>query len=82
MVDLYEKDSAHPVSLENLSEKTMRQVRGIVGFRIVVASLEGAYKLSQGREADHPRIIEELERRGSAASAVARAMNDAGNKES
>ncbi|MCO5725360.1 FMN-binding negative transcriptional regulator [Robiginitalea marina] len=79
MVDLYEKDSTHPVSLHNMSRKTMRQVRGIVGFRIAVTSLEGAWKLSQGREDDHPRIIEELERRGSAASAVARAMKGPGN---
>jgi transcriptional regulator len=76
MVDLYEKDSAHPVSLGNMSETTLRQIRGIVGFRIAVTSLEGAYKLSQGREADHPRIVEELEKRGNAAAEVARAMKD------
>lgn len=79
MVDLYERDSSHPVSLHNLSEKTMRQVRGIVGFRIAVTSLEGAWKLSQGREADHPRILMELEKRGNMAAAVARAMKGEGN---
>lgn len=74
LVDTYEKDSAQPISLHELSPGTLRQVRGIVGFEIAITSLEAAYKLSQGREADHPRIMEELHKRGGASASVAAAM--------
>ena len=74
LVDKYEKDSEHPVSLDQLSPRTLRQIRGIVGFEIRIASLEAAYKLSQGREQDHPRIMEELRKRGGTSAEVAAAM--------
>lgn len=75
LVDKYEKDSAQPVSLHDMSEKTMRQIRGIVGFRIRITQIEAAYKLSQGRQSDHARIVEELNKRGANAMAVAAAMD-------
>ncbi len=74
LVDNYEKDSDQPISLHELSPATLRQVRGIVGFEISITSLEAVYKLSQGREADHPRIMDELHKRGGAAGSVAEAM--------
>ncbi|MDV7138466.1 FMN-binding negative transcriptional regulator [Maribacter sp. TH_r10] len=61
LVDKYELNSKKPISLHNLSEKTLRQVKGVVGFQITIESIQAAYKLSQGREHDHERIIEELE---------------------
>lgn len=76
LVDKYERDSAQPVSLHRLSEATLRQVRGIVGFRIEAVAVEAAFKLSQGREADHGRITEELSKRGGLSAAVARAMKE------
>ncbi len=76
LVDKYEQDSDQPVSLHNLSPATMRQIRGIVGFRIEAVHVAAAYKLSQGREADHPRITAELEKRGGLAAEVARAMKE------
>lgn len=75
MVAKYEKDSEDPVSLDAMSPDTLRQVRGIVGFEIEVTRLEAAYKLSQGREEDHGRIIRELRKRGSGAAAIADAMD-------
>jgi transcriptional regulator len=74
LMDKYEKDSRTPVSLHDLSPATLRQVRGIVGFEIAITRLEAAYKLSQGREQDHPRIVEELHKRGGQSRAVATAM--------
>ena len=75
LVDRYEKDSQEPVSISNLSQKTMRQINGIVGIEIRIDKIEAAYKLSQGREQDHTRIIEELESRENPGStAVAREM--------
>ena len=74
LVDKYEKNSECPVSINNLSPKTMRQVKGVVGFQIHITDIQAAKKLSQGREHDHPRIIEELEKRQPQAVAVAKAM--------
>ncbi|MDM9630630.1 FMN-binding negative transcriptional regulator [Robiginitalea aurantiaca] len=74
MVDKYEADSAEPVSLKNMSRATLAQIRGIVGFEIQVTRLDAAFKLSQGREHDHLRIINELEKRGGSSKDVAEAM--------
>ncbi len=63
LVDKYEKDSEDPVKIENLSKSTMRQIKGVVGFEIAIEDIQAAYKLSQGRKEDHPRIIEELSKR-------------------
>ncbi len=74
MVDKYEANSDEPVSLREMSRHTLAQVRGIVGFEIRVTRLDAAFKLSQGREQDHPRIIEELARRGGQSADIASAM--------
>ncbi|MDH3698899.1 MAG: FMN-binding negative transcriptional regulator, partial [Flavobacteriaceae bacterium] len=63
LVNKYEKDSENPLNLNDLSPKTMRQIKGIVGFKITIEKIHAAYKLSQGREADHPKIMEELRKR-------------------
>jgi len=76
LVDKYERDSEQPVSLHRLSATTLRQVRGIVGFRIEAVQVAAAFKLSQGREADHERITRELEKRGGLSADVARAMKE------
>ncbi len=39
----------------------MRQIKGVVGFQIKIDKIQAAYKLSQGREHDHPKIISALE---------------------
>ena len=63
LVDKYEAHSKNPISLDNLSKKTLRQIKGVVGFQISIDTLQAAYKLSQGREHDHPKIISGLESR-------------------
>jgi transcriptional regulator len=74
MVDKYEAGSTEPVSLKDMSAHTLAQVRGIVGFEIRVTRLDAAFKLSQGRERDHPRIIKELEKQGGSPADIAKAM--------
>lgn len=64
LVDKYEAQSEHPISLHDLSEKTLRQVKGVVGFQIDIEEVHAAFKLSQGREQDHAQILEELNKRG------------------
>ncbi|MBO0329451.1 FMN-binding negative transcriptional regulator [[Muricauda] lutisoli] len=63
LVDKYEKGSKKPISLKNLSPKTLRQVKGVVGFKVLISDIQATYKLSQTRADDHHKIISELEER-------------------
>ena len=76
LVDKYEAKSKNPVRVENLSEKTMREARGIVAFEIEITNLEAQKKLSQNRDDKNYRnIITELEKtKENQAIAVAEAM--------
>ncbi len=74
LVDIHERNSECPISVNNLSPNTMRQVKGVVGFQIHITDIQAAKKLSQGRAQDHAKIIEELEKQGSESMAVAREM--------
>tara|TARA_R110000782_G_scaffold247103_2_gene333809 strand:+ start:452 stop:1060 length:609 start_codon:yes stop_codon:yes gene_type:complete len=74
LVDKYEKASEHPISINDMSKKTMRQITGIIGFEININDIQAVNKLSQGRSHDHPKIIEELEKQGSSEKAVAQEM--------
>jgi len=63
LVDKYEAKSVNPVRVENLSEKTMREARGIIAFEIEITSIEAQKKLSQNRDdKNHKNIISELEK--------------------
>ncbi len=61
LVNKYEKKSKKPISLNNMSEKTLKQIKGVVGFKISIDDLQATYKLSQTRPEDHTTIISELE---------------------
>ncbi|NNT72238.1 FMN-binding negative transcriptional regulator [Flavobacterium sp. IMCC34852] len=63
LVDKYEVKSEKPVRVENLSEKTMREARGIIAFEIEVTGIEAQKKLSQNRDdKNYQNIISELEK--------------------
>jgi len=62
LVDKYEKESTNPISINNLSKNTMKQIKGIVGFQISITDIQATYKLSQTRQQDHPKILEELQK--------------------
>ena len=69
LVDKYEAHSKNPVRVEDLSAKTMRQIKGIIGFKINITDIQAAYKLSQNRNADdHQRIVSELRQSNNAAA--------------
>ncbi len=68
LVASYEENEKDPVALEHMSPATLRQVKGVVGFRIAIKEIQAAYKLSQGREEDHPRITKELAAKKTAGS--------------
>ena len=81
LVNKYERKSENPMSLNNLSKNTLRQVNGIIGFEIEIKEIQAAYKLSQGREHDHPKIIEELEKRDTGGGhAIVEAMKKSTSK--
>ena len=82
LVEKYEQQSENPVSLHSMSPKTLRQVKGVVGFQIEITSIQAAYKLSQTRTEDHSRILTELKQRGDATSqAIAEQMSKASKAE-
>jgi transcriptional regulator len=75
LVQRYEQKSRNPVSLSGMSEKTLRQIKGVVGFKITVEEIHAAFKLSQGRPEDHETIIRELKASGEpGAKAIANAI--------
>jgi Transcriptional regulator len=75
LVEKYEKGSKNPISLHNMSPKTLRQVKGVVGFQILISDIQATYKLSQTRPEDHAMIISELgEREDSGSKAIAQNM--------
>lgn len=63
LVDKYEAKSEKPVRVEDLSEKTMREARGIIAFEIEITAIEAQKKLSQNRDdKNYKNIITELEK--------------------
>jgi len=63
LVDKYESNSENPVSVENLSEKSLKQINGIIGFNIHINEIQATYKLSQNRDdSDYHNVIEKLEK--------------------
>lgn len=65
LIDKYEVNSEHPVSMETMSSKVLKQVNGIVGFSIKINEIQAAYKLSQNRsESDYHNIVDKLEKTG------------------
>jgi transcriptional regulator len=63
LVDKYEQNSENPVRIEDLSEKTMMQSRGIVAFEIEIEEIQAQQKMSQNRDdKNYQNIISELEK--------------------
>jgi transcriptional regulator len=79
LTDRHEARNPVPWRMQDLPERYLQgMLKGIVGFDIAVARLEGKFKLSQNRPAaDRPRIVAALEARGDAdADGVARLMRE------
>ncbi|TDP60746.1 FMN-binding negative transcriptional regulator [Flavobacterium dankookense] len=76
LVNKYEAKSEKPIRIEDLSEKTMLEARGIVSFEIEITNIEAQKKLSQNRDdKNYKKIISELEKTNdSQAIAIANEM--------
>ena len=80
LVDKYEQNSKCPISLNDMSKNTLRQVKGVIGFKIYIDDIQATHKLSQTRPEDHGKIISELEDTKNAnACEIAKAMKKEGN---
>lgn len=66
LVDKYEARSQYPITVERMSRKFLEsELKGIVGFELIITDIQAAYKLSQNRDAKNKtQIISELENRG------------------
>ena len=61
LMEKYEAPQKNPVDMDELSDKTMRQMNGIIGFEVGIQSIEAAYKLSQNRDdKNHTTVVERL----------------------
>ena len=62
LVDKYEQKSACPVSVDSMTPEFInREIKGIVGFEILITDIQAAYKLSQNRdEKNYSNIVNEL----------------------
>ena len=62
LVDKYEHKSTCPVSVDNMTPEFIeREIKGIIGFKIMITDIQAAYKLSQNRDKkNYSNIINEL----------------------
>lgn len=76
LIDTYEQHLPHPVHMAEMPEKMLEDnIRGIVGFRILIGEIQAARKLSQNRdEQSYHQVIDQLECGDEAARAVAAEM--------
>jgi transcriptional regulator len=76
LVDNYEQHLPRPVEIGEIGEKQVTaEMRGIVGFRILVEEIQAAYKLSQNRdELSYREVVRQLGEGDEAARAVAEEM--------
>jgi transcriptional regulator len=76
LMNNYEHHLPKPVEIEEIPEKQLvAEMRGIVGFRILVEEIQAAYKLSQNRdEVSYREVIRQLDGGDEAAKAVAAEM--------
>ncbi|TWT26056.1 FMN-binding negative transcriptional regulator [Planomicrobium sp. CPCC 101110] len=63
LLQKYESHRENPVLWDNLSPSLLeKELKGIVGFKIHVKEVQGAYKMSQNRnETDYRNIVEQLQ---------------------
>ena len=76
LIDNYEQHMPQPVKIDEVPEKTLYdELRGIVGFEIVVTEYQAAAKLSQNRdEQSYHQVIDQLDQGDETARAVAAEM--------
>lgn len=65
LMNKYESGQKDPIDMDKLSEKTIRQINGVVGFEIEITSIEAAKKMSQNRDdKNHSAVVDRLRESG------------------
>ena len=66
MINTYEKGRENPVSYEKLSNELLeKQIKGIVGFKVMIKEIQACYKLSQNRsDIEYNNVVEKLRDEG------------------
>jgi len=82
LMNNYEQHMPRPARMEDIPEKELNaDLRGIVGFQILIEDMQAAYKLSQNRdEQSFHQVIGQLEQGDEVARNVAAEMGKVGNK--
>jgi transcriptional regulator len=82
LMNNFEQHLPRPVHIEEIPPKELNDdLRGIVGFEILVEDIEAAYKLSQNRdEQSYHQVIDQLEQGDELAKKVASTMEKIGEK--
>jgi transcriptional regulator len=82
LVDNYEQHLPRPVDIGEIGDKRVTdEMRGIIGFRILVEEIQAAYKLSQNRdERSYQEVVRQLDGGDEAARAVAGEMERRADK--
>jgi transcriptional regulator len=82
LMDTYEHQMPRPVRMEEIPEKELNaDLRGIVGFQILIEDIQAAYKLSQNRdEQSFHQVIGQLEQGDEVERKVAEGMEKVGEK--
>jgi transcriptional regulator len=78
LVHNYEQYLPRPVDMEEITEKRVTaEMRGIVGFEILIEDIQAAYKLSQNRdEQSYHQVIRQLGDGDETSKAVAAEMQE------
>lgn len=75
LMNKYEAGQEQAITLDGLSENTLKQIKGILAFKIKPTQLQGKRKLSQNRnEEDYHAIIEHLQQEDGLSKNVAAEM--------
>ena len=82
LMNNYEQHMPRPARMEDIPEKELNaDLRGIVGFQILIEDIQAAYKLSQNRdEQSFHQVIGQLEQGDEVARNVAAEMGKVGEK--
>ncbi len=82
LMNNYEHGMPRPVQMEEIPEKELNaDMRGIVGFQILIEDIQAAYKLSQNRdEQSFHQVIGQLEQGDEVARNVAAEMGKVGKR--
>ncbi|WP_396597178.1 FMN-binding negative transcriptional regulator [Dokdonia sp. R86516] len=65
LMDKYEAPQKNPINMDALSEKTLRQINGVVAFEIEITSIEAVKKMSQNRnDKNHAAVVSSLRENG------------------